>query len=227
MQMRRSRWLTAGALTAATLLALTAPAGAAEASPSAYVAKASLQLPGAPPVAAGPLAYADRGTSEAGVASISVANVVSAGAGSSTVAIDPSDGAQTATSTLANLRVSASGLPALSVSGLTTTCTARPGSAPTGRVELVAAQLGATALPADPPPNTAVDIPGVLPGSPPIGRLVLNEQISNADGSLTVYGAHLTVDTAALGSLDVVVTAATCGPVPTAQSPEPKPKPKA
>ncbi|GGZ94903.1 hypothetical protein GCM10010371_63440 [Streptomyces subrutilus] len=49
-------------------------------------------------------------------------------------------------------------------------------------------------------PNTVVQLPGG-------DRLVLNEQVHTADGSLTVTGLHYTSPT----GLDISIASATCG----------------
>jgi hypothetical protein len=212
MNLRRSRVVPSAALAVTALLALASPTGAAEASPSAYVAKVTQEVSPAPASTVGPLAYADKGKPEASVPKVSVANIVTAGAGSSKVAVDGT-GAQTVTSTLADLRagVARPAAAGLNASTITVTCTASEGGQPSGKVEILDAQLAGVKLPSAPAPNTPFDIPGPVPDGAPLGKLVLNEQVANADGTLTVYGAHLSVDRGPLGTVDVVLGAATCG----------------
>lgn len=213
MNLRASRGLTTAAVAATAVLALALPSGAAEVSPSAYVAKISHELPGTTATITGPLAYADKSKPEASVARVSLANIVTAGVSSSKVETDTATGAQTVTVTLADLRAGM-GRPTatgLTVTTLKTTCTAAPGGTPAGKVEILGAQLGDTKLPVTPEPNTTVEIPGPVPGGPALGKLVLNEQVKNADGSLTVYAAHLNVQRGPLGSIDGILGAATCG----------------
>jgi hypothetical protein len=213
MNLRASRGLTTAAVAATAVLALSLPSGAAEVNPSAYVAKISQELPGAPATTVGPLAYADKSKPDASVAKVNVANIASAGASFSKVAIDTATGAQTVTATLADIRAGM-GRPAatgLAATTLKTTCTTAPGGTPAGKVEILGGRLGDTKLVAAPAPNTTVDIPGPVPGGPALGKLVLNEQVKNADGSLTLYAAHLNVERGPLGSTEAVLGAATCG----------------
>jgi hypothetical protein len=195
------------------LMAMAAPTGAAEASPSAFVAKIDVEVAGTPTTNVGPLAYADKSKPEASVAKVSVPNILTAGLSSSKVEVDQATGAQTVTATLAEIkaglrRPAASGL---NVGTLTTTCTATPGGSPAGKVEIVSAQLGAVKLPETPAPNTKLDIPGAVPGGPALGTLVLNEQVPNSDGSLTVRAAHLSIAQGPLGTTEAILGSATCG----------------
>ena len=213
MKPRRTRGVVAAPLAVIALMVMAAPTGAAEASPSAFVAKINGEVAGTPTTNVGPLAYADKSKPEASVDKISVPNVLTAGQSSSKVEVDQATGAQTVTSTLAEVRAglrrpAATGLR---VSTLTTTCTATPGGSPAGKVEIQSAQLGAVKLPEAPAPNTKLDIPGAVPGGPALGTLVLNEQIPNSDGSLTVRAAHLSIAQGPLGTTEAVLGSATCG----------------
>lgn len=213
MNLCASRSLTTAALTATAVLALAVPSGAAEVNPSAYVAKISHELPGSQATTVGPLAYADTSRPDATVSRVNVANIASAGSSSSKVAIDTTTGAQTVTATLADIRAGM-GRPAatgLTVATLKTTCTAAAAGTPEGKVEIDGAQLGATMLPDAPEPNTTIDIPGAVPDGPALGKLILNEQVKNEDGSLTVYAAHLNVERGPFGSIEAILGSATCG----------------
>lgn len=105
------------------------------------------------------------------------------------------------------------GLATLSADAIYAECTASSTGAPTGRATLVDANvflLGAPlpiTLATAPAPNQGLTVPG-------IATLVLNEQITNPDGSLTVNALHLTLLPTALGAsaLDVVIGSVTCGP---------------
>ena len=223
MMTRRMRWLSTGLLAAAGLAAVLVPASpshAAEVSPSAYVAKASIKLLGSQPVTAGPLAYANSSSPRASVASIPVLRLASVGVGQSTVGDDYGTGAQVATATVAKLKAALAGLDvvagvSLNAKVVTARCTAVPGEGLTGTTRIVGGTLGAISLPMSPGANWALRIPSPVLGEPSLGTLVLNEQIPNPDGSLTVYGAHLKLNAVkdlGLASADLVVAAATCGP---------------
>ncbi len=57
---------------------------------------------------------------------------------------------------------------------------------------------------ANPAPNTKISLLG-------LATITFNEQIQNADGSLTVNAVHITLN-ALVGQGDVVLASATCGP---------------
>ncbi|MEV0677893.1 hypothetical protein AB0I60_15390 [Actinosynnema sp. NPDC050436] len=82
-----------------------------------------------------------------------------------------------------------------------------------GAAELVGLDLGRLGGPtARPAPNTVVD---VGPPGAAIARVVLNEQVAGPDGGLTVNAVHLVLLGGVLGSIgtgDVVLASATCGP---------------
>src|SRR5882757_1206847 len=65
-----------------------------------------------------------------------------------------------------------------------------------------------------PAPNTTVDVK--LPAVGNVAKLILNEQIHNPDGSLTVNAVHLHLlgghGIGAIGGGDVIISSATCGP---------------
>ncbi len=216
MMIRRSRWLEAGGLTAASLaavLALASPSHAAEVSPSAYATKVGVSLLASQPVNVGPLAFADRDNPRASVVSAPLLSLGSVGLLESTVSIDPGTGAQVATADVASLEAAVAGV-VLSARAVAAKCTAVPGQLPTGTTSTDAGRLGTSSLPVSPGPNTVLKVPGSGLGQPTLAKLVLNQQIWNRDGSLTVYAAHLTVNATSLGlaSADLIVGAATCGP---------------
>ncbi len=109
------------------------------------------------------------------------------------------------------------GLATLGADAIYAECTDTRDAAPVGRATLVDANiflLGQplpTTLATAPAPNQGLDIPG-------IASLVLNEQTTNADGSLTVNALHITLlANAVTGSpaADIIIGSVTCGiPVP-------------
>ncbi|MFF2374580.1 choice-of-anchor P family protein [Streptomyces xiamenensis] len=98
----------------------------------------------------------------------------------------------------------------LSTGSVSARCVTEPDSAPTARVRVhdavvavpESARINVTG---NPQPNTTLQLPGGL------GQIVLNEQVTGADGSLTVNALRLTLGEGA-GNLagDVVIGSATC-----------------
>lgn len=201
-------------MAAVTLLAGASPASAAPGDGSAYGLNVNVTLLGGSPITVGPLAASSTaGPTTASVASASVPGVVTTGVITSSSTFDPTTGAVTSTASTAGV-----GLPLLSALGsvgadaIVATCSATQ-AGETGSVTLTNASLGSLgALPVNPAPNTVIqiNIAGVN-----VATLTLNEQIQNADGSLTVNAFHLHLLGGALGALgtgDVIISSATCGP---------------
>jgi hypothetical protein len=142
------------------------------------------------------------------VSNVTADGVLSAGTLSTAVSIDPNTGTETATATAQTLLLNFLAA-SISAGAITVQCTAVVGQTPTGTTTVlngvITGPLGIPTIniPANPAPNTSFGIPG-------IATIVVNEQISNPDGSLTVNGLHVTV----LGPTggDIIVTSATCGP---------------
>ncbi|HVW32591.1 MAG TPA: choice-of-anchor P family protein, partial [Acidimicrobiia bacterium] len=111
-------------------------------------------------------------------------------------------------------------LLALTADAVTSSCTATPAST-TGHSVLTGLNVLLLGVPvsvaANAAPNTTVNlgIPLPLLGTVAVARLVLNEQVTNPDGSLTVNALHLTtlaVPSLGLTAGDVVIASTTCGP---------------
>jgi len=108
------------------------------------------------------------------------------------------------------------GLATLRADAIFAQCTASSTGAPTGSATLANAQvfvLGNTpiTLAGAPAPNQGANVP-------PLANIVLNEQITNPDGSLTVNALHVTLLPAVPGPplAEVIVGSVTCGPnIPT------------
>lgn len=200
----------------AALLAGIAPASAAPGDGSAYGVKVNVTLLGSPAVNVGPLAAASTsGPTTATLASATVPGIVTTGVITTSATKDANTGEVDSQASTANV-----GLPLLTALGnvhagaIVAKCTATQ-SGVTGSTTLTNAALGSLgALAASPAPNTVVSIALPIVGN--VATLTLNEQISNADGSLTVNAFHLHLlgggGVGSLGSGDVIISSATCGP---------------
>jgi len=200
----------------AALLAGIAPASAAPGDGSAYGVKVDVALLGAPAVHVGPLAAASTsGPTNDSLASAVVPGVLTAGVINTSAHKDPNTGAVTAAASTADVR-----LPLLAALGkvsaklIVAKCAATQ-SGETGSATLTEAKLGSLgALAVNPAPNSTVAI--ALPGVGNVAALILNEQLHNADGSLTVNAVHLHLlggpGAGTLGDGDVIIPSATCGP---------------
>lgn len=144
----------------------------------------------------------------ASVSNITADGVLSAGTLTTSVTLDPVTGAETATATAQTVALNFL-LASVTAGAITAQCSAVVGSPPTGSTTiangLILGPLGVPTinLPPAPAANTSFGIPG-------IATIVVNEQIPNSDGSLTVNGLHVTVLGATGG--DIIVSSATCGP---------------
>ncbi|MGD6742420.1 choice-of-anchor P family protein [Streptomyces sp. BH106] len=197
-----------GAVFAATLVATTAgTAHAAAGESSAYGVKATLgsvvsvpetvksAYPGGPP--------------ESNLAKVALGSIGSVNAVKTTSTGNATDGTTKSTARTAEAAVD---LTAASVGAdaITTTCAAAPGAAPMGKVSVVngaaktPAGIGDVEFPANPAPNTSLTLPAGL------GSVVLNEQIKNSDGSLTVNAVHVKVASSTPLAGDLVIASATC-----------------
>ncbi|MDI3404997.1 choice-of-anchor P family protein [Streptomyces cavernicola] len=197
-----------GVAFAASLVATTAgTAHAAAGESSAYGAAATLgtvvdipetaksAYPGGPP--------------SADLATLALGGMGSVNALSTTATGDSTTGVtqSTARTAQASLNLDAATVGADAV---TATCDAKPGSDPTGSATVTNGaattplSIGDVTFPANPAPNTDVTLPGGL------GSVVLNEQITNPDGSLTVNAMHIKVASPTHLAGDVVIASATC-----------------
>lgn len=102
------------------------------------------------------------------------------------------------------------GIPELfkfGATALSSTCSSTPtsfsGSSTLTGGTLFVDGFGAITVPVNPAPNTGVDL-GLL------GKVLFNEQVVNADGSITVNAFHIQLATAA--GVDFVLGSSTCGP---------------
>jgi hypothetical protein len=200
----------------AALLAGIAPASAAPGDGSAYGVNVDVALLGVPAVHVGPLAAANTsGPTSDSLASATVPGVLTAGVINTSAHKDPNTGAVTAMASTADVS-----LPLLRALGqvyaklIVAKCVATQ-QGESGSTTLTAAKLGSLGgLAVSPAVDSTVAV--ALPGVGNVATLILNEQIHNADGSLTVNAVHLHLlggpGIGELGSGDVIISSATCGP---------------
>ncbi|MFD9966240.1 choice-of-anchor P family protein [Amycolatopsis sp. NPDC058986] len=211
--MRRSGLLAA--VVASIALVGAAPAYAAPGDGSAYGVKVDVKLLGLDAVKAGPLAAANTNSPvQNSLAKVDLTGILTAGAINTEAKRDDNSGAVTAKASTADV-----GLPLLQkalgtvgVKAVEAVCTATQKGVE-GSTTLVGANLGSLgAVDSKPAANTQLKV-GLGPVN--VATIILNEQIKNPDGSLTVNGLHVKLlgeGLDALGSGDVIVSSATCGP---------------
>ncbi|MFF4592806.1 choice-of-anchor P family protein [Amycolatopsis sp. NPDC001319] len=203
------------AVVASIALAGAVPASAAPGDGSAYGVNVDVKLLGASAVKLGPLAAANTdGPTSNSTVSANAAGILTAGVINTSAVRDDNSGAVTAKASTANV-----GLPLLKaalgnvgIKAVEAVCTATQEGVK-GSSTLVGADLGSVGdVDSNPAPNTQIKV-GLGPVN--VATLILNEQIKNKDGSLTVNALHLKLlggVVGALGSGDVIVSSATCGP---------------
>ncbi|MEU4668967.1 choice-of-anchor P family protein [Amycolatopsis sp. NPDC023774] len=206
---------TLAAVVASVALAGAVPASAAPGDGSAYGVNVDVKLLGASAVKLGPLAAANtNGPTSNSTVSANAAGILTAGVINTSAVRDENSGAVTAKASTADV-----GLPLLKaalgnvgIKAVEAVCTATQEGVK-GSSTLVGADLGSVGdVDSNPAPNTQIKV-GLGPVN--VATLILNEQIKNKDGSLTVNALHLKLlggVVGALGSGDVVVSSATCGP---------------
>lgn len=185
-------------------------ASASEPSASAFGVQVAMTLVGQPTSNVGPLAASNSaGLTSATVSSATAVQGILTASTLITLA-DLNAGSDTASASSTNVT-----LPVLSMLGPVTalnieaSCNATLGTI-TGSATFTNANFGSLgAIAAHPAINTSVPIS--TPADGQIGLLTLNEQISNADGSLTVNALHLHLPGPSTGEGDVVVSSITCG----------------
>jgi len=203
------------AVVASVVLAGAAPASAAPGDGSAYGVKVDVKLLGQDAVKAGPFAAANtEGPTSSSLAKVDLKGVLTAGAINTEAERDENSGAVTAKASTADV-----GLPLLKaalgdvgIKVVEAVCTATQKGVE-GSTKLVGANLGSVGkVDATPAANTQIKV-GL--GALNVATIILNEQVKNSDGSLTVNAVHVKLlgeGLNALGSGDVIVSSATCGP---------------
>ncbi|ROP38114.1 choice-of-anchor P family protein [Saccharothrix texasensis] len=209
----------AGLVAVAALVLGAAPASAAPGDASAHGARLDLALSGRGAVSAGPFAAATAdGPTSTTSASVDVPGVLKTGAVDASASRDDKTGAVGSRASTADVRLDllSTVVGGLSADLVEAECAATQKGL-TGRAGFVGLDLerlgeAGVGVGVDPAPNTAldVDLRGV-----DVARVVVNEQLRNADGSLTVNAVHVTLLGDAPGSVgagDLVLSSATCGP---------------
>ncbi|MEQ0562962.1 choice-of-anchor P family protein [Amycolatopsis sp. NEAU-NG30] len=203
------------AVVAGVVLAGAAPASAAPGDGSAYGVKVDVSLLGQPAVKAGPLAAASTsGPTTNSTAQVSLTGILTTGVINTEAKRDDNTGTVTAKASTADvgLPLLKAALGTVGVKAVEAVCTATQAGV-TGSTTLVGANLGSIgAVDSNPAPNTQIK---VAIGPVNVATIILNEQIKNPDGSLTVNALHVKLLGGVVGSLgsgDVIVSSATCGP---------------
>ncbi|GAB3499902.1 choice-of-anchor P family protein [Amycolatopsis cihanbeyliensis] len=220
--MKTHTWRRTGLLviaTAATVLAGAAPAAAAPGDASAYGARLNVTLVGADAVNLGPFAEVSTagqyGTFTNTFAGVDAPGILSTGVIETEATFDEQTGAVSSRATTADVDLPVlSALPFVDPAGaeaITAECMATEEGV-SGSSTLAGLNLGGLAdVAVEPAANTVVEIRLPLLDTL-VGRITLNEQIQNDDGSLTVNAFHLELLAAPLGTGDLVISSATCGP---------------
>ncbi|WP_306463201.1 choice-of-anchor P family protein [Solihabitans fulvus] len=216
-----------GLAAVAALLVGASPASAAPGDASAYAAKIQVTLLGQPAVTAGPFAEAKAdGPTANSLATVHLPGILDTGVLNASASRDDQTGAVQSKASTADVRLTVLG--ALGAEGAGTRqgvgnntvgaqlieaeCHAtQQGVA--GSTKLVGVDLGSLgSVDATPAANTTIQVSAL---GVDVARIVFNEQIHNADGSLTVNAVHVTLLGGVLGSIgsgDVILSSATCGP---------------
>lgn len=192
-----------GVAVVASLVLGAMPASAAPGDGSAYGVKVSVTLLGAAAVNVGPLAASNTGgPTSASVASVNAAGLVTTGLVTSEAVLNEETGEVHAQADIANVGINLGALDG-TIGAVNATCDATQAGT-TGSSTLANVNIPGVTVTANPAPNTKISLLG-------LATITFNEQIQNADGSLTVNAVHITLN-ALVGQGDVVLASATCGP---------------
>ncbi|MFI9006730.1 choice-of-anchor P family protein [Actinosynnema sp. NPDC053489] len=201
-----------GLVAAAALVLGAAPASAAPGDASALGARLTASPLGRDAVTAGPFAAASAdGPTAATFAGADLPGVLRTGVITTSASRDDRTGGVGSWASTADVRLDllATATGGLSAELVEAEC-AGTQKGVVGKATLTGLHLGRLGeVGAEPAPNTALDVDllGV-----PVARVVLNEQVRDGDGSLTVNALHVTLLGGPLGSGDLVLSQATCGP---------------
>ncbi|MFS8105026.1 hypothetical protein LFM09_48795 [Lentzea alba] len=205
----------AGVIAIAALLVGAAPASAAPGDASAYGARLNVTLLGNPAVNAEPFAAANaNGPTQNTFAGVDLTGILKTGVINASASRDEKSGGVYSRASTADVRVDLLSKVTGKISAelVEAECQAtQKGLA--GKSKLAGVNLGKLGqVNADPAANTVlnVELAGIK-----IAEVILNEQIKNNDGSLTVNAIHIKLLQGKLGSIgtgDVIISSATCGP---------------
>lgn len=204
-----------GVVAIAALLLGAVPASAAPGDASAYGASVNVTLLGSPAVSAGPLAEANAdGPTQNTAVGVDLPGILSTGVINTSAERDDNSGAVSSSASTAGLGIDLLTLVTgrISADAVVAECTATQEGI-TGATNLAGVNLGALgSVDANPAPNTKLVAQVLTVG---IAEVTFNEQIQNSDGSLTVNAVHVKLLQGVLGSIgsgDVIISSATCGP---------------
>lgn len=205
----------AGVVAIAALLVGAAPASAAPGDASAYGAKLNVTLLGQPAVNAEPFAAANaNGPTQNTFLGVDLTGILKTGVINASASRDEKSGGVYSRASTADVRIDLLSKVTGKISAelVEAECQAtQKGLA--GKSKLAGVNLGKLGqVNADPAPNTKLDVQ--LAGIK-IAEVILNEQIKNNDGSLTVNAIHVKLLQGVLGSIgtgDIIISSATCGP---------------
>ncbi|MFJ6676026.1 choice-of-anchor P family protein [Actinosynnema sp. NPDC091369] len=213
MRVRMTRRAAAAGLAAvAALVVGAAPASAAPGDASAHGARLDLAPLGRDAVSAGPFAAATaNGPTTGTFATVDLPTVLRTGVLNASASRDEKTGGVGSWASTADVRLDllAEVTGGLSAELVEAECAATQKGV-VGKATLAGLDLGRLGeVGAEPAPDTSIDVD--LLGAH-VAEVVLNEQVRNPDGSLTVNALHVRLLGGPLGTGDLVVSSATCGP---------------
>ncbi|MFD0203049.1 MULTISPECIES: choice-of-anchor P family protein [Saccharothrix] len=216
MRLRMTRRAAVAGLVAVAAVVVGAPpASAAPGDASAHGARLDLSLLGRDAVSAGPFAASTAdGPATSTFAAVDLPDVLRTGVLDTSASRDDKTGGVSSWASTADVRLDLLDVVTGGVSAelVEAECAATQKGL-MGKAKLIGLDLGELGeVGVEPAPNTTVDVEllGV-----DIAKIVFNEQVRNADGSLTVNAVHVTLIGGALGSVgagDLVLSSVTCGP---------------
>jgi hypothetical protein len=200
-----------GLVAVAAMVAGALPASAAPGDGSAYGLRADVELLGQPAVHIGPLAPSHTdGPTDNELVAVEVPGVLLLELLNTSAHLDEVTGHVESRASVADLTIGALGGPNTITAELIVARCSATQDGNFGSVNLANVDLGNIGdVPADVEPNTVIEV-----GAAPllIARITLNEQIENDDGSLTVNAIHIELLNGIVGTGDIVISSATCGP---------------
>lgn len=212
-----------GLIAAASLVVGTLPASAAAGDGTAFGLSADIELFNQPIVTVPPTPVADAdGDNDESLASIVVLGLLETGLLEAHAMFEPATGEVNSSASVADIGLTGH-LPG-SIGLIAVQCSAVQSGIYLS-AQLIDVDFGTIGkVSENPDPNTVIELGWddlTAAGAPapeadvttgPVVRLIINEQYENADGSKTVNGLHIELLAAPLGTGDVIIASATCGP---------------